>query len=240
MQQYTPPFYSSYGSTYTSRASSKIPSPNAYLPSSYPTNNNSAQIYQSYGYNGQFGQYGATQQEYAGYYNEPFNNYYAPNYSSPYVSSPGSSSSQNFHIAAMPESPSETPGTPSAIGNSPQSPLSISPNTSNHASTKTTPTTKGKARGRRQQNASPTRSTLNDTPSIENVKPPERVFIWDLDETIIIFHTLLTGTYPNRYNKVRDIHTYIFATLSSFFCLHQNILIRILALLLNSDIEWKK
>ncbi|XP_073988806.1 eya transcriptional coactivator and phosphatase 2 isoform X2 [Rhodnius prolixus] len=29
----------------------------------------------------------------------------------------------------------------------------------------------------------------------------ERVFIWDLDETIIIFHSLLTGSYASKYNK---------------------------------------
>lgn len=31
----------------------------------------------------------------------------------------------------------------------------------------------------------------------------ERVFIWDLDETIIIFHSLLTGAFAQRYGKVR-------------------------------------
>ncbi|KAG8222091.1 hypothetical protein J437_LFUL000854 [Ladona fulva] len=30
----------------------------------------------------------------------------------------------------------------------------------------------------------------------------ERVFIWDLDETIIIFHSLLTGSYATKYGKV--------------------------------------
>lgn len=205
MQQYTPSFYSSaYGSAYSTKipSSSKIPSPNTYLSSSYATNNNSAQLYSTYG-NNYFGQFGTSQQDYTGYYNDQYNSYYNANYS-PYVSSPGSSSSQNFHIAALPESPSETqPGTPSGLGHSPQSPLSISPNTSNHGSNaKATPTTKGKARGRRQQNTSPTRSAMNDTPSVESVKPPERVFIWDLDETIIIFHTLLTGNYSNRYSKV--------------------------------------
>lgn len=30
----------------------------------------------------------------------------------------------------------------------------------------------------------------------------ERVFIWDLDETIIIFHTLLTGSFANKFGKV--------------------------------------
>ncbi|CAB0018624.1 unnamed protein product, partial [Nesidiocoris tenuis] len=29
----------------------------------------------------------------------------------------------------------------------------------------------------------------------------ERVFIWDLDETIIIFHSLLTGSYASKYSK---------------------------------------
>ncbi|KAF5401030.1 hypothetical protein PHET_05305 [Paragonimus heterotremus] len=30
---------------------------------------------------------------------------------------------------------------------------------------------------------------------------PLRVFVWDLDETLIIFHTLLTGYYAHRYGK---------------------------------------
>uniref|UniRef100_A0A7N6BGZ9 Eyes absent homolog n=1 Tax=Anabas testudineus TaxID=64144 RepID=A0A7N6BGZ9_ANATE len=32
----------------------------------------------------------------------------------------------------------------------------------------------------------------------------ERVFIWDLDETIIIFHSLLTGTFSSRFGKECD------------------------------------
>lgn len=35
--------------------------------------------------------------------------------------------------------------------------------------------------------------------------PFQRVFIWDLDETIIIFHSLLTGSYANRYGRVSDL-----------------------------------
>ncbi|XP_055491958.1 eyes absent homolog 4 isoform X8 [Leucoraja erinacea] len=39
-----------------------------------------------------------------------------------------------------------------------------------------------------------------------NLSPPpdndlERVFVWDLDETIIIFHSLLTGSYAQKYGK---------------------------------------
>lgn len=37
----------------------------------------------------------------------------------------------------------------------------------------------------------------------------QRVFVWDLDETIIIFHSLLTGTFASRYGKVR-IHLSLF------------------------------
>uniref|UniRef100_A0A3B1JY83 Eyes absent homolog n=1 Tax=Astyanax mexicanus TaxID=7994 RepID=A0A3B1JY83_ASTMX len=39
-----------------------------------------------------------------------------------------------------------------------------------------------------------------------NPSPPpdsdlERVFVWDLDETIIVFHSLLTGSYAQKYGK---------------------------------------
>ena len=30
----------------------------------------------------------------------------------------------------------------------------------------------------------------------------DRVFIWDLEETIVIFHALLTGSYAQRFGKV--------------------------------------
>lgn len=32
----------------------------------------------------------------------------------------------------------------------------------------------------------------------------DRVFIWDLDETIIIFHSLMTGSYASRFGKVHN------------------------------------
>ncbi len=209
MQQYTPSFYSSpYGSPYPTRTPSKIPSPNTYLASTYSSsaNNNSSQLYTSYGYNN-FGQFGATQQDYTGYYNDqyPTGYYNAASYSS-YVSSPGSSGSQSFHLAAgLPDSPSGEghPTTPTLLAHShsPISPLSISPNTIS-AKTATTPTTKtGRTRGRRHAHPSPTRSTISDSGLTDTTKAPERVFIWDLDETLIIFHSLLTGKYANTYSK---------------------------------------
>lgn len=48
----------------------------------------------------------------------------------------------------------------------------------------------GRGRGRRQANPSP-----------DPEHSLERVFIWDLDETIIIFHSLLTGSFAGRYGK---------------------------------------
>ncbi|XP_071037641.1 eyes absent homolog 2 isoform X16 [Parasteatoda tepidariorum] len=48
----------------------------------------------------------------------------------------------------------------------------------------------GKGRGRRLNNPSP-----------DPENNLERVFVWDLDETIIIFHSLLTGSFATRYGK---------------------------------------
>ncbi|GFG38936.1 hypothetical protein Cfor_10224 [Coptotermes formosanus] len=54
-----------------------------------------------------------------------------------------------------------------------------------------------RGRGRRQNNPSPSSPESN----------LERVFIWDLDETIIIFHSLLTGSFATRYGK--DTHSVV-------------------------------
>ncbi|KPJ21276.1 Eyes absent-like 4 [Papilio machaon] len=53
---------------------------------------------------------------------------------------------------------------------------------------------RSRGRGRRNTSSSPA----------QHVPEPstERVFIWDLDETIIIFHSLLTGSFATKYNKV--------------------------------------
>uniref|UniRef100_A0A7N6AQ13 Eyes absent homolog n=1 Tax=Anabas testudineus TaxID=64144 RepID=A0A7N6AQ13_ANATE len=62
----------------------------------------------------------------------------------------------------------------------------------------------GKSRGRGRRNNNPSPPPDSDL---------ERVFIWDLDETIIVFHSLLTGSYANRYGRVSDIRlcTYNFS-----------------------------
>nr|XP_014015353.1 unnamed protein product [Salmo salar] len=54
----------------------------------------------------------------------------------------------------------------------------------------------GKSRGRGRRNNNPSPPPDSDL---------ERVFIWDLDETIIVFHSLLTGSYANRYGRVSEV-----------------------------------
>ncbi|XP_036948844.1 eyes absent homolog 3 isoform X1 [Acanthopagrus latus] len=48
---------------------------------------------------------------------------------------------------------------------------------------------KAKGKGKKPDNSPPTESDL------------ERIFLWDLDETIIIFHSLLTGSYAQKFGK---------------------------------------
>lgn len=53
--------------------------------------------------------------------------------------------------------------------------------------------------------SSSTTSLINPTSPLSTLENTdmERIFIWDLDETIIIFHSLLTSAYAQKYGKVR-------------------------------------
>ncbi|ELK04267.1 Eyes absent like protein 2 [Pteropus alecto] len=61
----------------------------------------------------------------------------------------------------------------------------------------------GKLRGRSKRSSDPSPAGDNEIESkyrwASTVE--KRVFVWDLDETIIIFHSLLTGTFASRYGK---------------------------------------
>ncbi|KAK0045478.1 eyes absent 4, partial [Biomphalaria pfeifferi] len=63
----------------------------------------------------------------------------------------------------------------------------------------TSPSPPLKENGARGGSRSRGRSRTQPSPGPES--DLERVFVWDLDETIIIFHSLLTGTYAQRYTK---------------------------------------
>lgn len=208
MQQYPSSFYPSYPAAAYPARSSKISSTNTYLPSNYASstsvvsNSNTSQLYSGYPYNN-FGQFSGSQPDYSAYYNEQYavSGYYnTPSYPS-YTSSTSSSGNQNFHISSgLAENTSDAhAATVVQQSHSPHS--SISPNAPLIAPNKPTQNTK-RARGRRHANPSPTRSNTSENGlNSESAKGPDRVFIWDLDETIIIFHSLITGTFANRYSK---------------------------------------
>ncbi|XP_017768396.1 PREDICTED: eyes absent homolog 2 [Nicrophorus vespilloides] len=123
--------------------------------------------------------------------------YYASQSYSPYVSSPSSSgsvgTSSTYQLAAttLPESPSNGV----SLVESPISPLKG--DTSSRRSRESTSSSLGsetrgtRGRGRRTNTVSPSAPESST----------DRVFIWDLDETIIIFHSLLTGSYASKYQK---------------------------------------
>ena len=79
----------------------------------------------------------------------------------------------------------------------------------------------GRSRGRRQ----------NPSPGPDSEL--ERVFIWDLDETIIIFHSLLTGAYAQRYGKASR-HSLSFT--QNFIHLLQNLQRKLRYDLRNADV----
>nr|XP_049701477.1 eyes absent homolog 2 isoform X1 [Helicoverpa armigera] len=189
----TPTYLSAYGVSGVSGVPSTgfgtQPSPYAYssynggLAQSFPT---AQQDYSSYA----AGYADHNVAQYSGYYA-------APSYS-PYVSSPSSSGSAghtSYHLGgALSESPSSM--LPSINDTSPLSPIK----TEVHAASRRcrensgeSTASRSRGRGRRNTSSSPA----------QHVPEPatDRVFIWDLDETIIIFHSLLTGTYATKYNK---------------------------------------
>ncbi|KAF9423398.1 hypothetical protein HW555_001207 [Spodoptera exigua] len=192
----TPTYLSAYGVSGVSGVPSTgfgtQPSPYAYssynggLAQSFPT---AQQDYSSYAAG--YADHNVTQ--YSGYYA-------TPSYS-PYVSSPSSSGSAghtSYHLGgALSESPSSM--LPSINDTSPLSPIK----TEVHAASRRcrensgeSTASRSRGRGRRNTSSSPA----------QHVPEPatDRVFIWDLDETIIIFHSLLTGTYATKYNKDCD------------------------------------
>ncbi|XP_022818537.1 eyes absent homolog 2 [Spodoptera litura] len=189
----TPTYLSAYGVSGVSGVPSTgfgtQPSPYAYssynggLAQSFPT---AQQDYSSYAAG------------YADHNVAQYSGYYATPSYSPYVSSPSSSGSAghtSYHLGgALSESPSSM--LPSINDTSPLSPIK----TEVHAASRRcrensgeSTASRSRGRGRRNTSSSPA----------QHVPEPatDRVFIWDLDETIIIFHSLLTGTYATKYNK---------------------------------------
>ncbi|XP_044746150.1 eyes absent homolog 2 isoform X3 [Coccinella septempunctata] len=123
-----------------------------------------------------------------------FSSYYSNQSYSPYVSSPSSSGSigaSTYQLATTSLSESSSNGL-SLVENS-TLPLKVdSARRSRDSTNSIGPETRStRGRGRRTNTVSPT------TPE----STTDRVFIWDLDETIIIFHSLLTGGYATKFQK---------------------------------------
>ncbi|RZF33291.1 hypothetical protein LSTR_LSTR007636 [Laodelphax striatellus] len=169
-------------------ANSGNPYLNPYANASANANANSysvgtgQQAYQTYsaGYNSQ--NY-VNQDDYNSYSNTYAASYYAASQGYPAYVSPSCSATASYQLPnALPES--------QLVGDASSAVKTESGRKNGGAG--------GRGRGRRilhnaHQSASPPH------PLPENNL--ERVFIWDLDETIIIFHSLLTGTFASRFSK---------------------------------------
>ncbi|CAI9154781.1 unnamed protein product [Rangifer tarandus platyrhynchus] len=141
--------------------------------------------------------FGTVHQDYPSYPGFPqsqYSQYYSSSYNPPYVpassicSSPLSTSTYVLQEAShnIPNQSSESLGGEYNTHNGPSTPAK-------EGDTDRPPrASDGKLRGRSKRSSDPSPTGDNEI---------ERVFVWDLDETIIIFHSLLTGTFASRYGK---------------------------------------
>uniref|UniRef100_A0A452E5F5 Eyes absent homolog n=2 Tax=Capra hircus TaxID=9925 RepID=A0A452E5F5_CAPHI len=141
--------------------------------------------------------FGTLHQDYPSYPGFPqsqYSQYYSSSYSPPYVPassicpSPLSTSTYVLQEAShnIPSQSSESLGGEYNTHNGPSTPAK-------EGDTDRPPrASDGKLRGRSKRSSDPSPAGDNEI---------ERVFVWDLDETIIIFHSLLTGTFASRYGK---------------------------------------
>ncbi|XP_060705757.1 eyes absent homolog 4 isoform X10 [Hemiscyllium ocellatum] len=161
--------------SYQMQGSSFTPSPGIYASSNSVSNstsfNSSHQDYPSYT---AFGQ-----NQYAQYY--PTSTY--GTYMTSNDSVDGTSSTSTTYQLQDPSSITGQPGEFDTV-QSPSTPVK-------DLDERTCRSSGSKSRGRGRKN--------NPSPPPDN--DLERVFVWDLDETIIIFHSLLTGSYAQKYGK---------------------------------------
>ncbi|KAF4080639.1 hypothetical protein AMELA_G00173680 [Ameiurus melas] len=137
----------------------------------------------------------ATHQEFSSYNSlgqNQFPQYYVPpnSYLPP---APPSSEADGDDVSVPPYTPVKTEtsastGLPSSTAASPASVTLPTGAAQDEAARRNAPP-KAKGKGKRSDSG---QSTENDL---------ERVFLWDLDETIIIFHSLLTGSFAQKFGK---------------------------------------
>ncbi|KAF6284329.1 EYA transcriptional coactivator and phosphatase 2 [Rhinolophus ferrumequinum] len=144
--------------------------------------------------------FGSVHQDYPSYPGFPqsqYSQYYSSSYNPPYVPassicpSPISTSTYVLQEAShnIPNQSSESLAAEYNTHNGPSTPAKEGDTERPHRASD------GKLRGRSKRSSDPSPAGDNEI---------ERVFVWDLDETIIIFHSLLTGTFASRYGKDCD------------------------------------
>ncbi|XP_021569667.1 eyes absent homolog 2 isoform X2 [Carlito syrichta] len=184
----------SYGSSFSTPAAGQ--SPYAYQMHGHSFSRTTG-IYQ--GANGltSTAGFGSVHQDYPSYPGFPqsqYSQYYSPSYNPPYVPassicpSPLSTSTYVLQEAShnVPSQSSESLAGDYNTHNGPSTPAKEGDTDRPHRASD------GKLRGRAKRSSDPSPAGDNEI---------ERVFVWDLDETIIIFHSLLTGTFASRYGK---------------------------------------
>uniref|UniRef100_A0A673J8Q6 Eyes absent homolog n=1 Tax=Sinocyclocheilus rhinocerous TaxID=307959 RepID=A0A673J8Q6_9TELE len=138
-----------------------------------------------------------TQQDfstYSSYSQSQYSPYYNTHYNSPYITT--SNIAPSAITTAIPYqhtdhpavSTNHSPELHTAEYHTPTSPLTPGKEQEGAPARRSSD---GKLRGRKRAN--------DPVPPLDS--EIERVFIWDLDETIIIFHSLLTGTFSTRFGK---------------------------------------
>ncbi|XP_036608802.1 eyes absent homolog 2 [Trichosurus vulpecula] len=142
--------------------------------------------------------FGTMHQEYPsypGFTQSQYSQYYSSSYNSPYVSansiSPSPLSTSTYALQESSHNVTSQSSESLAVleystHNGPPTPAKDGETDRQHRGSD------GKLRGRSKRSNDP-------SPTVDS--EIERVFVWDLDETIIIFHSLLTGTFASRYGK---------------------------------------
>ncbi|XP_069507399.1 eyes absent homolog 2 [Ambystoma mexicanum] len=183
-------------SGFLSYSSSFSTSPPGQAPYSYPMHGTTGLYQSSNGLTSSPG-FSSVHQEYPsypGFTQSQYSQFYNPSYNSPYIStnsiSPSAISTAAYSVQEL--SHNITNQSPESLSGECNTHIGPSTPVKDGESDRHQRGSDGKLRGRSKRSNDP-------SPSIDN--EIERVFVWDLDETIIIFHSLLTGTFATRYGK---------------------------------------
>ncbi|XP_064023957.1 eyes absent homolog 2 isoform X5 [Pogoniulus pusillus] len=137
--------------------------------------------------------FSAVHQDYSSYPSFPqsqYSQYYSSSYNSPYVSansiSPSAVPTSTYSLQEPSHNISSQSTESLSAGEYSTTPAKDIETDRQHRGTD------GKVRARSKRSNDPSPAADSEI---------ERVFVWDLDETIIIFHSLLTGTFASRYGK---------------------------------------